>query len=74
MNTIITYQFLENPVVVQRGEIVNIVAENKAIIVQTKGKTMSKGRMGDLIRVQNITSGKEVQGRVTASNTVTVEF
>ncbi|HVN98157.1 MAG TPA: flagellar basal body P-ring formation chaperone FlgA [Syntrophorhabdaceae bacterium] len=74
MNTVITSQLLEDPVIIQRGEIVNLIAENRDILVQTKGKTMAKGKMGDLIRVQNVTSGKEVQGRVTANNTVTVEF
>jgi len=74
MNAMVTKQMLEDPVTMQRGETVDIVAENGKIIVQTKGKTVDKGKMGDVIRVKNITSGKEIQGRITANNTVTVEF
>jgi flagella basal body P-ring formation protein FlgA len=73
-NTILTYQMLEEPVVVQRGEIVNIVAENKKLLVLVKGKTIDRGRIGDTVRVRNMSSGKEIVGRVTALNTVSIEF
>jgi flagellar basal body P-ring formation protein FlgA len=73
-NTILTYQMLEEPVAVQRGEVVNIVAENKKLLVLVKGKTIDKGRIGDTIRVKNISSGKEIVGRVTALNTVSIDF
>jgi flagella basal body P-ring formation protein FlgA len=73
-NTVITYQMVEDSIAVQRGEIVNIVAENKNILVSAKGKIMDKGRMGDAVRVKNISSGKEIVGRVVAGNTVAVDF
>jgi flagella basal body P-ring formation protein FlgA len=73
-NTIVTYQMLERPVAVQRGEVVNMVAENKKLIVLVKGMTIDKGRIGDTVRVKNISSGKEIVGRVTAHNTVTIDF
>ena len=73
-NTIITYQMLEEPVAVQRGEIVNIVAENKKLLVLVKGKMIDKGRIGDTVRVKNISSGKEIVGRVTAHNAVSIDF
>ncbi|MBA4389342.1 MAG: flagella basal body P-ring formation protein FlgA [Syntrophus sp. (in: bacteria)] len=73
-NTIMTNQMLEEPVVVQRGEVVNIIAENKRLLIQLKGKMVDKGRMGDMVRVKNISSGREITGRVTANNAVTVDF
>jgi flagellar basal body P-ring formation protein FlgA len=73
-NTILTYQMLEEPIAVQRGEIVNIVAENKKLLVLVKGKTIDRGRIGDTVRVKNISSGKEIVGRVTAHNTVGIDF
>jgi flagellar basal body P-ring formation protein FlgA len=73
-NTILTYQMLEEPVAVQRGEVVNIVAENRKLLVLVKGKTIDKGRIGDTIRVKNISSGKEIVGRVSALNTVSIDF
>jgi flagella basal body P-ring formation protein FlgA len=72
--TVLTYQVLEDPVIVQRGEIVNIVAYNGRLSVQAKGKTLDKGRMGDTIRVKNVGSGREISGKVTGSSTITVQF
>jgi len=72
--TVVTYLMLEDPVVIQKGEVVNIIAENKKLLVQTKGKAMEKGRMGDSIRVRNILSEKEVFGKVVDDNTITVKF
>ena len=37
-NTIMTNQMLEEPVAVQRGEIVNIVAENKKLLILVERK------------------------------------
>jgi flagella basal body P-ring formation protein FlgA len=73
-NTIITYQMLEEPVAVQRGEVVNIIAENTKLLVLAKGKMIDKGRVGDTVRVKNISSGREIVGKVTAYNTITIDF
>jgi flagella basal body P-ring formation protein FlgA len=73
-NTIITYQMLVDPVTVKRGDIVNIIVENKKLLVSAKGKTIDKGGIGDTVRVKNISSGKEIIGRVVAHNTIAVDF
>jgi flagella basal body P-ring formation protein FlgA len=39
-----------------------------------KGKTIDKGKIGDTVRVKNISSGKEILGRVAAHNTVAIDF
>jgi flagella basal body P-ring formation protein FlgA len=72
--TVITYSMLDDPVVIQKGEIVNIVAENKKLMVQAKGKAMEKGRVGDSIRVKNTLSEKEIFGKVVDDNTILVKF
>jgi flagella basal body P-ring formation protein FlgA len=72
--TVITYSMLDDPVVIQKGEIVNIVAENKKLTVRTKGKAMEKGKVGDSIRVKNVLSEKEVFGKVVDDNTILVKF
>ncbi len=72
--TVITNQMLEDSFAIQKGETVNIMAENKKLTVQAKGKTLEKGRIGDLIRVKNLTSDKEVVGRVIGSSTVKVDL
>ena len=73
-NTVVTKQILEEQIALQRGDLVNIVVESKRLLVQARGKTIDKGRIGDTVRVKNVTSGKELVGKVTGSNTVVVQF
>jgi flagella basal body P-ring formation protein FlgA len=72
--TVITSQVLEDSFVMQRGDTVNIVAENKKLLVQTKGRTLERGKIGDFIRVKNLTSNKEIVGRVVGSGIVKVDL
>jgi flagella basal body P-ring formation protein FlgA len=72
--TAITSQALEDSFAIQRGETVNIVADNKNLSVQAKGVSLEKGRLGDLIRVKNLTSDREIVGRVAGSGTVKVDL
>ncbi len=73
-NTLVTNQILEDRVVVKRGDAVTIIAESNKLIVRAKGKTVEKGRVGDVIRVKNMASGKEVMAKVVTSSSVKVEF
>lgn len=72
--TILAYSMLEAPLVIQKGEIVNIIAENQRLVVRTRGKAMETGRVGDSIRVKNTLSEKEIFGKVVDDNTVSVKF
>jgi flagella basal body P-ring formation protein FlgA len=72
--TVITCQALEDSYVVQKGDSVNIVAENKKLMVQAKGRTLERGKIGDIIRVKNLTSDKEIVGRVAGSSTIKVDL
>jgi flagella basal body P-ring formation protein FlgA len=72
--TVISPEVLEDHVLVQRGEVVNMLVENSRLVIHAKGKAVDKGRMGETIRVKNMTSGKEVFAKVTGNNRVTVEF
>ncbi len=72
--TSLTTTVLEEPVLVQRGDVVNLVVENRKLTVQTQGRALDRGRLGDTVRVKNISSGKEVVGKLTTSNTVTISF
>jgi len=73
-DTVITCQALEDSFVLQKGDTVNIVAENKKLIVQSKGRTLERGKIGDVIRVKNLTSDKEIVGRVAGGSTVKVDL
>jgi flagella basal body P-ring formation protein FlgA len=53
---------------------VTIVAENDIIKISVAGKARSSGAEGDSIRVQNLTSLKEIPARVINATTVQVGF
>lgn len=72
--TVISYSIIDDPVVIHKGEIIDIVVENKKLVVQTKGKAMEKGRLGDSIRVKNMSSDREVVGRVVSGDKILVSF
>ena len=72
--TVISYSILDDPVIIQKGEVVNVIAENKKLMVRTKGKAMEKGKLGDSIKVRNTLSEKEIFGKVVDDNTIVVKF
>jgi flagella basal body P-ring formation protein FlgA len=71
---VLTTLILESPQVIRRGETVTIVGENNSLIVKTKAKAEDSGRVGERIRVRNLSSDREVTGRVAEDGTVMVEF
>ncbi|OPY80767.1 MAG: flagellar basal body P-ring biosynthesis protein FlgA [Syntrophorhabdus sp. PtaU1.Bin153] len=72
--TVITSHLLDNPVVIERGEVVHIIAENSRLVVRAKGRALEKGRIGDSIRVKNTSSDREIYGKVIGENAVFVAF
>jgi len=72
--TVLTNTILDSPQVIRKGEMVTIVGESKLLSVRTKGKAEQAGRVGDRIRVRNISSGREVFGTVTEGRVITVDF
>lgn len=72
--TVITNSLLDEPEAIKRGQTVTIVAQNKRLVVQTLGKAAQGGRRGDLIKVKNVFSDRELQGRIVDNRTVAVEF
>ncbi len=72
--TAITRDVVEDYFVIKRNEIVSIVIEHKKLVVKAKGRAIDRGRIGDFIRVKNLTSQKEILGKVTASGIVNVEM
>jgi flagella basal body P-ring formation protein FlgA len=71
---VLTTLILDSPQVIRRGETVTIVGENKQLVIKTKGKAEDSGRVGEKIRVKNLSSDHEVVGRVSDNGTVVVEF
>lgn len=65
---------LEKIAVVKSGQMVTIIAETGVLKISVTGKARSSGAEGDIIRVQNLTSLKEIPARVIDANTVQVSF
>lgn len=70
---VLTNTLLEDPIAIHKGQIVSIKAQNKRMVVETKGVALDRGRMGDVVRAK-ASSGKEIMGKVAAGNTILVEF
>jgi flagella basal body P-ring formation protein FlgA len=65
---------VERVPMVKSGQMVTIVAENGALKISVSGKARSSGAEGDTIRVQNLSSLKEISARVINATTVEVAF
>lgn len=70
----ISAQMLDAPPVVKKGNRVLIVAKNEVIRVSTSGKAIEDGRVGEEVRVVNLSSGKEIYGTVKGPGMVEVTF
>jgi flagella basal body P-ring formation protein FlgA len=62
------------PPLIKRGEPVTITASKGALTVTARGLAQQDGHQGDMIRVRNISSNKDIHCRITGSESVTVEF
>lgn len=67
-------EMIEDPPMVQKGDRVIIKAENSEIRITVAGKVLEDGRSGDLVRVVNINSGKEIYATVRRPDLVEVSF
>mgnify|MGYP001244590476 CR=1 FL=1 len=60
------------PKMVDRGDAVTLVFESGPMVLTAKGKALQDGAIGDMIRVSNTDSSKNLQGVVTAHREVTI--
>jgi flagella basal body P-ring formation protein FlgA len=65
---------LERPPVVERGDMVMILAESGGLRVTVPGKILEKGYRGQLVQVQNTMSRKNIYAKVIDEATVMVDF
>ncbi|MBI3584561.1 MAG: flagellar basal body P-ring formation protein FlgA [Nitrospinae bacterium] len=64
----------ETMILVNQGDVVNIVAESNMLRVAVKGVVRDKGGKGELVKVLNVSSNKVINAKIIDSNTVRVEF
>lgn len=69
---VIRRSYLNEPLVIRRNQEVLIVVRFKNLLVKAKGKALQDGKLGEVIKVKNISSKKEVWGKVVSSNEIEV--
>ena len=74
INTFLTDQLTELPDLVKKGSNVLITAQSGAISVKMNGTALEDGVMGQQIRVQNVSSGRIVYGKVVSDSEVLVNY
>ena len=67
-------QNLDSPPLVSRGDRVTIMAKSQAIQITTPGEARNSGALGEMVRVKNLTSRREIQARVLSPGVVEAEF
>jgi len=60
--------------IVDRGDIVTIIAESGDIKVTAPGRILMKGYAGELVKVENLMSKKEIYAKVVNGSMVAVDF
>ncbi|MDD2736197.1 MAG: flagellar basal body P-ring formation chaperone FlgA [Desulfuromonadaceae bacterium] len=65
---------IERIPLIKSGQMVTIIAENSVFKISVTGKAHSSGAAGDIIRVKNMTSLKDIPAKVIDGSTVQVAF
>ncbi len=70
----ISLTYFRQPVVVNSGQLVNIVANINGVKATAKGIVMSRGRIGDLVKVKNEITKRILTAKVIDAQTVEISF
>lgn len=73
-NAVLNPDLIEFPPLVKKGEIVLISVESEGLKVTALGRVKEHGSKGQMVRVENIDSAKEIYARIMDSNNVKVDF
>ncbi len=60
--------------IVTKGDMVTILAESNGLRVTVPGKVLMKGYLGELVKIQNLMSKREIYAKVINNSTVKVDF
>jgi flagella basal body P-ring formation protein FlgA len=73
-HAVLTTDRIELPPLVNRGDVVLIIAESESLRVTALGEVRKRGCRGERIRVLNLDSKKTIYARVVDTDTVAVDF
>jgi hypothetical protein len=63
-----------SPYLVERGELVRVSVKTGSAEVVAVGEARTNGRLGDLVEVKNVDTGKRFYGRVVSAGVVEVDL
>lgn len=72
MGDVVASDAVELPPLIQKGDVVTLMVESPGLLVMAKGIAQEVGKVGQLVRVKNTASGREVLGKVENSKTIRV--
>lgn len=70
--TVFTPDLLIAPAVIERGDHVIITARSGTFSVNSRGKALTSGGIGEQVRVENLSSSRTVRARITAPGRVEI--
>lgn len=73
-NTVLTKHHIKTATAVNRGQSVTLVAKNAVIEVRMKGVAMSKGAIGERIKVKNTNSQRIIEGTIIDKDLISVNL
>lgn len=65
--------YLVEPALIERNEFVEIIYISNGLSIKAEGRTLSRGAVGDRVRVMNIESRSTVFGIVTADGKISIQ-
>ncbi len=74
VNRVISESDLDLPVLVERRQMITLVASRGTLEITSTGQAMASGRRGDIVMIKNLRSDREVPGRVIGPGLAKVEF
>lgn len=74
LNNVVKKDYLQDTYGVKKGDTVILIVQNGNLKISTKGVVREDGAVGDIVRVENASSGKIINGRVVELGMVEVNF
>lgn len=72
MGDIVLSDAVELPPLIRKGDVVTLMVETPGLLLTAKGIAQEGGKAGQVVRVKNTASGREVLGKVESEKTVRV--
>jgi len=72
--TVISPALLSADHIIHRGDVVTLIAQAGGMIVRAQGRALDDAALRARVRVQNLASGRRVEGLATATGVVEVAF